>query len=51
MQRVVRNMNKAQEAGGFEKIEENRQALEDLAESDLPCARIATALLELEGEA
>lgn len=30
-----------------ERIEENREDLEDLAASDLPCAEIADALLEI----
>jgi hypothetical protein len=29
------------------KIEENREALEELSESELPVAEIATALLEI----
>ena len=32
------------------KIEANREALEELSNTDLPVADIATALLELEGE-
>lgn len=31
-------------------INEYREDLEDLAESDLPCARIAEALLDLDGD-
>lgn len=34
----------------IEIVEENREDLEDLAESDLPCARIAEAVLELESD-
>ncbi len=34
-----------------EKIGARREELEDLSESDLPCAEIAQALLELESEA
>jgi len=32
------------------KIDENRDALESLADSDLPAAEIATALLEVTNE-
>lgn len=31
-------------------ISEHRDDLADLAETDLPCARIAEALLELDGD-
>lgn len=37
-------------SSGFDAITERREALEDLAESDLPCADVAQALLELESE-
>lgn len=35
---------------GFETIKSNREDLEDLAESDLPCAEIAATLLEVADE-
>jgi hypothetical protein len=35
---------------GIATIEENREAIESIAESDLPAARVATALLEVAGE-
>ena len=41
-------MSKA-EAGGLAKISDHRDDLEELAQSDLPCADIAATLLELEG--
>lgn len=34
-----------------EAIREHRETLEDLAESELPCADIAEKLLEVDGEA
>lgn len=34
----------------IEAVYEHREDLEDLAETDLPCARIAEALLELDGD-
>lgn len=46
-----KSMSRVQESGGFKKIKENREALEELSDSDLPVAEIATALLELEGGA
>ena len=41
-------MSKAQ-SGGLAKVADHRDDLEELAQSDLPCAEIAATLLELEG--
>lgn len=43
-------MSKAKSRDGVAKVEKYREDLEDLAQSDLACADIAAALLDLEGD-
>jgi hypothetical protein len=50
MQKEVRNMAVINEDDAT-KIGANQESLEELSDSDLPVADIATALLELEAEA